>query len=317
MELNRFTRISPVAPLLLLGIALLVTGCTAPKQSAARTGKPLIAVMGAYSTEMKANREALLGTNAPASETVVNGVPFTRFTLAGHDVLLFPSGVSMVNAAMTTQLALDRFPITHVLFAGIAGGINPSNHIGDVVIPEKWFHHSEAVYANPKPDGSGHVLPEYFKPPYENFGFMFPDNVSAIRDGMEKPADQQYFPVDPKLLEVARVALAKMPPLVWGTNTARVSVGGSGIAGPVFMDNREYRKFAYRVWKAECLDMESTAIAQVCWANKVPFLIVRSLSDLAGGQEGVNAADTTEVPISKHASVVLREIIKAIPTTKP
>jgi adenosylhomocysteine nucleosidase len=63
--------------------------------------------------------------------------------------------------------------------------------------------------------------------------------------------------------------------------------------------------------------MESTAIAQVCWANKMPFLIVRSLSDLAGGQEGVNAADTTEVPISKHAAVVLREIIKAMPVTKP
>jgi adenosylhomocysteine nucleosidase len=317
MELNRFIQNSLNPALLGLSVALFVTGCSAPKQSATPTGKPLIAVMGAYSTEMKANREALLGTNAPVSETVINGVPFTRFKLAGHDVLLFPSGVSMVNAAMTTQLALNKFPITHVMFAGIAGGINPSNHIGDVVIPEKWFHHSEAVYANPKPDGSGYVLPEYFKPPYENFGFMFPDNVSVVRDGMDKPADQPFFAADPKLLTIARSALAQMPPLVWGTNTARVSVGGSGIAGPVFMDNREYRKFAYRVWKAECLDMESTAIAQVCWANKIPFLIVRSLSDLAGGQEGVNAADTTEVPISKHAAIVLREIIKAMPVTKP
>ncbi len=291
--------------LLGLLIALLVAGCASP-----RPAKPLIAVMGAYSTEMKAHREVLLGTNTPHTDTVINGVTFTRFKLASHDVLLFPSGVSMVNAAMTTQLALDRFPITHVLFAGIAGGINPSNHIGDVVIPEKWFHHSEAVYANPKPDGAGYLLPEYFKPPYENFGFMFPDNVSAIRAGMEKPEDQPSFPADPQLLAVAREALAKMPPLIWSTNTARVSVGGHGIAGPVFMDNREYRKWTYRVWRAECLDMESTAIAQVCWANKVPFLIVRSLSDLAGGQEGVNAADTTEVPISRHASLVLREIIR-------
>jgi adenosylhomocysteine nucleosidase len=307
MELNRPNRSAAAFLALGLILSLFVTGCASP-----RAPRPLVAVMGAYATEMAAHREVLLGTNTPHIDTVVNGVTFTRFKLAGHDVLLFPSGVSMVNAAMTTQLALDRFPITHVLFAGIAGGINPSNHIGDVVIPDQWFHHSEAVYANPKPGGSGYVLPDYFKPPYENFGFMFPDNVSVIRAGMAKPEDQPSFPADPKLLAVARQALAKMPPLVWSTNTARVSVGGHGIAGPVFMDNREYRKWAYRVWKAECLDMESTAIAQVCWANQVPFLIVRSLSDLAGGQEGVNAADTTEVPISKHASIVLREIIRQL-----
>ena len=75
------------------------------------------------------------------------------------------------------------------------------------------------------------------------------------------------------------------------------------------MDNREYRRWAFRVWKAGCLDMESTAIAQVCWANQKPFLVIRSLSDLAGGQEGINAADTTEVPIATHAAVVLRAVL--------
>ena len=78
------------------------------------------------------------------------------------------------------------------------------------------------------------------------------------------------------------------------------------------MDNRDYRKWAFRVWNADCLDMESTAIGQVCWANRKPFLIVRSLSDLAGGQDGVNAADTTGGPVSRHASLVLREVIRAM-----
>jgi adenosylhomocysteine nucleosidase len=59
--------------------------------------------------------------------------------------------------------------------------------------------------------------------------------------------------------------------------------------------------------------MESTAIAQTCWANQKPFLIIRGLSDLAGGQEGLNAADFTEVPISRHAALVLQAVLREMP----
>ncbi len=298
-------------PLFLL---VFVPGCASPRK-AADHGQPatrFVAVMSAYGPEIAANEAAFLNGGQPVEVTTINGVAFKHVRFEGRDLLLFPSGVSMVNAAMTTQLALERFPISHVLFAGIAGGINPAHHIGDVVVPDKWFHHSEAAYLNPKPDGSGYVLPDYFKPPYTNFGFMFPDHVWTVRDGMDKPKRQAFFPADPGLLDAARRALKTVPPLAYAGRKAEVSVGGNGIAGPVFMDNREYRKWAFGVWKADCLDMESTAIAQVCWANKKPFLIVRSLSDLAGGQEGVNAADTTEGPVSAHASIVLREIVRQI-----
>jgi len=288
--------------LLALALVLLALGCAA--RPAPRTR--FVAVMGAYGPELQANRSALAGTNAPLHVWTHNGVRFEHHRFHGLDLLLFPSGVSMVNAAMTTQLALDRFNVSHVLFAGIAGGIDPAHHIGDVIIPAEWFHHSEAVYANPRPDGTGHVLPSYFKPPYENFGFIYPDHVSVIRSGMNQPADVPSFPADAELLEAARGAARDLPPMRWSTHAARVHVGGTGISGPVFMDNREYRRWAFRVWKAGCLDMESTAIAQVCWANQKPFLVIRGLSDLAGGQEGLNAADTTEVPISTHAATVLR-----------
>lgn len=51
------------------------------------------------------------------------------------------------------------------------------------------------------------------------------------------------------------------------------------------------------------------AIAQVCWTNQKPFLIVRSLSDLAGGQDGANPIDQTEKQVAS-AAIVLREIIR-------
>ncbi len=292
----------------------LLAGCATSAPSTAKSAvRPLYAVMSAYTPETAANESALLGKRQPIEVTKIHGIEFKRFEFEGHDVILFPSGVSMVNAAMTTQLAIDRFPITHVLFAGIAGSMNPDRHIGDVVVPEKWFHHSEGAYLNPKPDGSGYVIPQYFKPPYENFGYHFPDHVWAIRDGMPEPKRQEFFAADPGLLDAARRALKHVPALTFEGRPSKVTIGGNAIAGPVFMDNREYRKWAFRVWQAECLDMESTAVAQVCWANRKPCLVIRSLSDLAGGQEGINAADFTEGPVSEHAAIVLREILRELP----
>lgn len=302
----------------ILWIALLLTACSTPRPPAPRaerrgSSRALIAVMGAYGPELAANDAVFSEAATSVASERVNGLEFRRIRFAGHDLLLFPSGVSMVNAAMNTQLAIDRFGVTHVLFAGIAGGINPERHIGDVVIPERWHHHSEAAYLNPASDGKGYVIPKYFKAPHENFGFIFPDHVWAIRDGMKEPERQASFAADPGLLDIARKAVGKAPRMEFRGRVAEVHVGGDGIAGPVFMDNREYRRWAFRVWKAECLDMESTAIAQVCWANRVPFLIIRSLSDLAGGQEGMNDADFTEGPVARHAALILREVIRGIP----
>jgi len=304
--------------LTLLLLLLIGAGCAStpsPRAWVHRPG-PFIAVMAAYPPEMGANEAVFGGPGITRSTWHIDGLVFRHVRFAGHDLLLFPSGVSMVNAAMNTQRALDRFRISHVFFAGIAGAIDPRHHIGDVVIPERWYHHSEAAYLNPRPDGSGYILPDYFKPKRENLGFIFPDAVEVIRDGMDRPESRESFEADPALLDLARRALPGLPPLPMGRRNAEVSVGGQGISGPVFLDNRQYREWAFRVWKADCLDMESTAIAQVCWTHRVPFLIVRSLSDLAGGQEGVNDADRTERPVARHASLVLGEILRTLPARR-
>jgi adenosylhomocysteine nucleosidase len=276
-----------------------------------------VVVLGAYAPEVAALGELLLGENAAAPVTRLNGIPLRQGTFAGHHLLVLPTGISMVNAAMTTQLILERYPVRAVFFAGIAGGIDPNRHIGDVVIPERWYHHSEAVYANPLPDATGHRLPSFFQPRYENFGFMYPDEVWAWRDGMDQPVKTPFFPADPDLLQVASQALSRVPPMEIRGRTATVTLGGNGVSGPVFMDHRDYRQWVFRVWQASCLDMESTAVAQVCWANQVPCLIIRALSDLAGGQDDDNDIQQTEAPVSRHAALVLREILRTLPPAPP
>src|SRR5258708_6042293 len=113
------------------------------------------AVMSAFQPEWTALQAML----HDPQDYVVNGTTFAAGTIDGKPVVLFLSGISMVNAAMTTQLALDRFIIDRIVFSGIAGGVDPELAIGDVVIPEEWSQYLEAVFAREK-DG-GYVLPSY------------------------------------------------------------------------------------------------------------------------------------------------------------
>jgi adenosylhomocysteine nucleosidase len=143
---------------------------------------------------------------------------------------------------------------------------------------------------------------------------IFPDEVVATRAGAEKFERVPTFPADPALLAVARQAIVKLGP-VKGEKSGRlltIDVGGTGVTGPVFLDNAEYRKFVHKVWQARCLDMETTAYAHVCYTNGVPFLAIRALSDLAGGQEGKNVIDDHESTSSVNAVRVLRAILKEL-----
>jgi adenosylhomocysteine nucleosidase len=277
------------------------------------TAENLYAVLGAYRPEMVALMEEFEVSEAGGwKREEIKGIEFWRGETDGKQVVIFRTGVSMVNAAYRLQLALDKFPITHVLFGGVAGGTDPSLDVGDIVIPEQWAHHDEAAYLNEDPEKPGeYLVPDYLNPKIENFGMIFPDSIRATRGDGLGYREMPFFPADPELLEVARAVVPDLPPMQKGGRAVDISVGGNGVAGTVFLDNARYREWVFKVWQARCLDMESTALAQVAWANETPILIVRGLSDLAGGQHGKNPIDDNELRVSEIASRVVRAIVAA------
>jgi nucleoside phosphorylase len=76
-----------------------------------------------------------------------------------------------------------------------------------------------------------------------------------------------------------------------------------GVSGPLFVANRDYRAWLFNAWRAEVVDLESAAIAQVCWANRVPFISVRSISGLAG--EPPPKTVPRPAPIQRAAQLVI------------
>jgi len=286
--------------------------------NAADGDKRLYALCGAYAPEMTAlKREFGVDPTKGWTRTVVKGMEFWRGRVGGKDVIICRTGVSMVNAAYQLQLALDRFPITHVLFAGVAGGTDPALEVGDVVIPEAWANHGEAAYLNEDGKG-GYIRPDYLPPGRENFGMIFPTGTTITRAGAADSAEEkgerlELIPVDAGLLEAARRAVPKLAPMTKSGRTVRVEVGGNGVASSVFLDNAKYREWVFRTWGARCTDMESTALAQVAYANRIPLLVIRGLSDLAGGQHGKNPIDDNELKVSEIAARVLAGVLAELP----
>jgi len=276
---------------------------------------PRTVVMSAFSPEWK----VLLHETSERKDYVLGGRRFVTGKLAGKDVVLVLSGVSMVNAAMTAQKAIDSFSAKAIVFSGIAGGVDPSLKIGDVVVPDQWAQYLESIFAREK---DGHYLPlkaNQAKNRYANFGMMFPRMTEVMRAGDAKPEYRFWFPADAGLLAVARqvagrVALETCASAGQCLNHApKVVVGGNGVSGQSFVDNAKFRVYAFDTFQARVLDMESAAVAHVAYANGVPFIAFRSLSDLAGGQDGENQLGTFFALASTNAAKLVLAFLAAMP----
>ena len=273
---------------------------------------PRTALVSAFAPEGE-KLEALV--ESPAS-CQINGRRFVTGEIEGKKVVVFMSGVSMVNAAMTTQLALDHFHVKRLVFSGIAGDADPDLSIGDVAVPEQWGEYLEATFARETPDGYRPV-PFLTPPHFPNFGMIFPNGVSLSTPKGE--TSRFWFEADKSLVAVAREAalsttlnrceasggcLSRAP---------RVRVGGSGISAGIFVDNAAFRDYARRTFGAEVMDMETAALAHVALANDVPFIAFRSVSDLAGGGEGANQMKTFMNLAAANSAAFTRQFLRLVP----
>jgi adenosylhomocysteine nucleosidase len=292
---------------------LAIGGARAARAAELLDRTPRTAVMSAFEPEWTALRAMLVDRQ----EHLVNRTTFLTGTIEKQPVVLFLSGVSMVNAAMNTQAALDRFNIQRIVFSGIAGGVNPELDIGDVVVPEQWSEYLEAVFARDT-GGGNYRLPGFAQRPVSNFGMIFPQPVEIPVTG-GAPEKRLWFPVDTHLLAIARntagtVALKDCTvEHKCLAHKPRIVVGGHGVSGQAFVDNAAFREYTHQTFAANVLDEESASVAQVAYINKVPFIAFRSLSDLAGGGSGENEMTTFFQLASDNSAVFVRAFLKALP----
>lgn len=277
---------------------------------------PRIGIVSAFGQEA----DILVAKTTGKRQWQINGNRFTTGRLGGNAVVIVLSGVSIVNSTMVTQLMVDHFRVERLVMSGIAGGVNPEHHVGDVIVPERWAMPME-VYWNhdasvPAPCGApgdvsclglrlhkgadGAPVPS-FKLPHDVPTGLFMRDTFAMNAKNAPQGEYRFdFEVDPAMLAVARTispalercgpratsspGAAPDPKMCVGTQP-RLFVGGRGVSAPVFLANPDYRRYLFEQLQAQTFEMETAALAQVAYANGIPYIAFRSLSDLAGAEE--------------------------------
>ncbi|MGB1238016.1 MAG: 5'-methylthioadenosine/S-adenosylhomocysteine nucleosidase [Pseudomonadales bacterium] len=194
--------------------------------------------------------------------------------LDGANVVLLQSGIGKVNASVSTALMLQHFEPDCIINTGSAGGCDESLNVGDVVISSQLLHHDVDVTAFGYEPGQMARMPVVYEP-------------------------------DELLMQIAESCIASMG----GTQTVR----GAIATGDTFMSDPEKVNKVKGMFPAtKAVEMEAAAIAQTCFLFGTPFLVVRSLSDIAGKSSNISFADFIETASAHSASTVRAIIAKLI-----
>lgn len=192
------------------------------------------------------------------------GLRFHHGRLEGREVVLVGAGIGKVNTAMTAALLADRFAADPILFSGVAGGLDPDLHIGDVVIAARTVQHDCGWIE----DGRLHVYQAGHVPffnPTERLGYEVP---AALLERVR--ARLRHF----QLPAISRRAGGEGRP-------ARI-VFGTVLSGDQYIHCEATRERLHRELGGQAVEMEGGALAQVCEAFGIGWLDIRALSDLAG-----------------------------------
>jgi adenosylhomocysteine nucleosidase len=206
---------------------------------------------------------------------------FDTGTIDGHDVVLAGSGMGKVNAALVTTLLADRFECRTVVFSGVAGGLDPRLAIGDIVVADFVIQHDAGVLEN------------------ERVRTYQPGYAPVIN-----PTDRLGYPVDPGLLDLVKKRLE-------GLAIPGQIVYGTVLSGDQYLNCETTRERLLRELKGQAIEMEGGAVAQVCEAFGIRWLVIRALSDLAGGNAlfdfttFVDQAAAASATILRHLQPVL------------
>lgn len=187
--------------------------------------------------------ETLVSSMENAVSKEIAGSTFYEGTLEGLPAVIVQCGVGKVNAALCAQILCTAFGVTHLVNTGIAGSLCAQLDIGDLVVSRDAMHHDfDCVH----------------------FGYPY---------GQVPGMDTVAFPADESLMAYAFSAAEAVH--LGHTKIGRVA------SGDQFIADQSKKDFIIEKTQALCTEMEGAAIAQTAYRNKVPFVIIRAISDKA------------------------------------
>ncbi len=181
----------------------------------------------------------------------ISEMQFCQGSIGGTEVVVVNCGDGKVNAAVCAQTLILRYGVTHIINTGSAGSLEGSINVGDIVISTDVVHHD-----------------------YDLTPLGYARGQVAIFDDAPFEADADF--------RAALFAVAQK-------TAPEVHIYEGRIAsGDQFVSSLERRNRIAQDFGALCCEMEGAAVAQTCVLSRVPFVIVRAVSDNADGSSRID-----------------------------
>ena len=201
----------------------------------------MIGIIGAMDQEIK----AYLNLAQNIKEIVWHNIIFYRATLCNKEVCIVKSGVGKVLSATICQKMIDEFLPSTIIFTGVAGALNSTYNIGDIIISTDLMQHDMDA------------------------------TLLGCKHGQVPYSDYHIFRADGNLIDISKTIKVDGHNIHFG----RILTGDTFVSS---QDSK--RKFFIDELKGDAVEMEGAAIAQVCTLNKIPYVVVRTISDKADGE---------------------------------
>lgn len=187
----------------------------------------------------------------------------------GHTVYICLAGVGKVNAAANTQRLIDLFLVDYVINSGVAGCVTKELSVCDIAISKTLTYHD-----------------------------FYPIDV------LDKYAPfASVFVADDRLISLCQAACREIKDDSFNFKTGMI------VTGDVFVEDSKVVKRLRDEYDALCTEMEGAAVAHVCVLNKVPFVVIRAMSDNADENADMSFEEMSAVA-ARRASIVSEYIIK-------
>jgi len=216
---------------------------------------------------------------------------YTSGTINGIDVVVVFSRWGKVAAAATVATLIHVFNVTGVIFTGVAGAIDPTLNIGDIVIAKRLYQH----------DMDARPLMQQFEIPLLGKTFFECD-----ASGIEKAKDA----ITPLIINnglseaIGADVLAE-----FGIHTPNLHIGDIASGDQFFADNDQKLKLNTVLPTILCVEMEGAAVAQVCFEHKIPFIIIRTISDAADHTSHIDFGKFIEKVSNSYSINIIKHLL--------
>ena len=212
----------------------------------------------------------LIGQMKNKKTKVMAGMEFNQGKLWDKEAVVVKSGIGKVNMGICTQILVDCYGVDAVINTGVAGGLYEKLNVGDIVIS------SDVVQHDMDATGFGYKLGEIPR------------------------METSEFCADKELIKLAKESCELVNPEIQ-CFVGRVATGDQ------FISSNEKKQWIIDNFDAYCAEMEGGAMAQTAFLNKVPFVVIRAISDKAD-----NSATVTYEEFEQQAIVHTMKLLAAM-----